>query len=558
MKIRIDINVVSVAILFLLLLMPNIYAFFVAVDIQASLIARFGYLAIVLACLVLPTLFLNRRIYFIVEGIFSFLLMSIDIASLYLNKQSASKLFIHSILSTNYIEAKELLWSVWPLCILVVLLWMLYFYMAFRLDNRNFCWRKNYRFILSVVVFVFLLMLGSMYIISKKITPNRTESQILALTMKNFSLKFKKIYPFNIYILGNELVQENLNSKEYAKELENFSFGIEQRDNNDSTLVVLFIGDAARYDHFGINGYERNTTPYLSVMSNIVSFDSIYTQANLTAYSVPHILTRIPIERLDALYKEKSVLEAFSEAGYSTAFISNNLYDLFVRRIMDASDYDYFFSKGMDAINNYDIEFVDKLIQISKSESQFVILHSLGSHFRYDLRYPIEDEFYKPAFSNSFGYDQINEDNRQLLVNAYDNSIRYTDKVLYNLIFWADSLNREVVVMYLSDHGESFWDDERGLSLHGAYELSEAEYHIPLIIWYSDEYREKHNDKIENLRANKNKTQTTEVVFSTLLDMVGIEEVVDSTRSLCSSYLESRDSFYVLNGLGEIDNYVVR
>ena len=85
----------------------------------------------------------------------------------------------------------------------------------------------------------------------------------------------------------------------------------------------MYIGEAARYDHFGINNYSRNTTPYLSALDNAISFESIYAQANLTNYSIPFILTRATADNPNVMYEEKSVVEAFQEAGYKN---ENNRY----------------------------------------------------------------------------------------------------------------------------------------------------------------------------------------------------------------------------------------
>jgi glucan phosphoethanolaminetransferase (alkaline phosphatase superfamily) len=224
---------------------------------------------------------------------------------------------------------------------------------------------------------------------------------------------------------------------------------------------------------------------------------------------------------------------------------------------MNSCDYHYIFSRGMDAVESYDIDLIEQLKGITTSEGQFVVLHSLGSHFKYSLRYPADAAHFSPALAASDGYDKLTEEHKQLLVNAYDNSILYTDQVLGELIDWVEAQNKQAVIMYISDHGESFWDDERKLSLHGSYELSEAEYHVPCMIWYSDEYQQKFTDKTYWLHNNRDISQNSSVTFSTLLDLAGINEVVDSTRSLCSPCIHAIDSFPAMNGAGELKNYVI-
>ena len=551
-------NIIHIALLFLLLLLPNICALLMAVDMEGTLVVKVGYLGMVGVCLLLPALLFKARTYFILEGIFSFLWMPIDIASLYLNKQSASKLFLNSILQTDLSEATELLQSIWPICLVVIVLWTVYIYLCTRIPNKRFFSKKLcYGGIVAIIFITSATYIGLTCLI-RQISPNLTTSQMLYESLDKLGMKFFKIYPYNLYINAHQLWLDKRAWNRAQEELTSFSFGIEKRDSTDNALYILYIGEAARYDHWGINSYARNTTPKLSDMNNIISYSAIYAQANLTNYSIPFILTRATADQQELINKEKSILEAFQEAGYQTTFISKNSYTPFTMRIMNSCDYHYIFSRGLDAVDSYDIDLVTQLKNHYTPEGQFVVLHSLGSHFKYSLRYPIDANYYMPSLTTNDGYSKLTEEHKDLLINAYDNTIRYTDYVLNELINWVDTLNKKAVVMYISDHGESFWDDERKLSLHGSYELSDAEYHVPCFVWYSDEYKQTYPNKVAMMEQNKDVVQNSNIVFSTLLDIANITEAVDSTKSLCSPYINNINSFPVLNGAGEVETYVIR
>ena len=551
-------NIIHIVLLFMLLLIPNICALFMAADMEGSLVMKFGYMGMVCVCLILPALVFRARTYFIIEGFLSYLWMPIDIASLYLNKQSASKLFLNSILQTNPSEALELLQSIWSICIAVIILWGLYIYLCIKVPNIQLFNKKLRNFGIISAILMTLATYTALTILTYKIYPNYTTVQILKESKDKLGMKFLKIYPYNVYINANQLIQEKRAWQQAQEKLNAYTFGIAKRDSIENTLFILYIGEAARYDHFGINRYSRNTTPYLSNFENIISYESIYAQANLTNYSIPFILTRATAENTSIMNEEKSILDAFQEAGYKTAFISKNSYTPFTMRIMNSSDYHYIFSKGLDAVESYDIDIIQKVKEHYNNQGQFIALHSLGSHFKYSLRYPKEAEYYTPSLQPNDGYSKITEENKHLLINAYDNSIQYTDYVLGTLIQWVDSLNQKAVIMYISDHGESFWDDERKLSLHGSYELCEAEYHVPCIIWYSNEYQESFPEKVERLSQNKGIRANSSITFSTLLDLADITELVDSSKSLCSPHIQPMDSFAVLNGAGDIKTYVIQ
>ena len=143
------------------------------------------------------------------------------------------------------------------------------------------------------------------------------------------------------------------------------------------------------------------------------------------------------------------------------------------------------------------------------------------------------------------------------IINSYDNAILYTDFFLSELINYVDSLNRPAAILYTSDHGESFWDDERKLSLHGSYQISEYEYHVPLFVWCSEEFRLRHPDKVSNLYANSRKIVSSDVVFHTLLDLADIRSI-DSTRSICSHALLPVDTLPVITGSGQMERWIIR
>jgi hypothetical protein len=78
------------------------------------------------------------------------------------------------------------------------------------------------------------------------------------------------------------------------------------------------------------------------------------------------------------------------------------------------------------------------------------------------------------------------------------------------------------------------------------------------LVWYSDEYASKNLDKVARMKNNVTKTISSDVIFYSLLDIAGIEEVVDSTKSFCSTYLQPIDSLWVLDGRGEKSNVSIR
>lgn len=551
-------NIIRISILFLLLLLPIFYSLCVAVDLEYSILKKCAYLWVVLILLLIPALFLKAKTYFIVQGIFNFLFFPIDIASLYLNKQSTSVAFLQNILRTDMQEASELLVSLWPLCTVVGILYIVYFVLAFRVENKPLIPDKLRKILLiSAVVAVFAgLTVFTIYGRMRDKTASATELIYDAIDLSY--MKLYKIYPYNLYLELADIAIEYNYQQKLSEQVSSFSFGIQPQTNDSSALYILVIGEAVRYDHLGINGYERNTTPLLSKQKNLISYDSVFAQANLTSRSVPMILTRATADNVDVAYKEKSISGAFKEAGYLTGYITKQQPLSVETRIMNNSDYAFSYSKALDVDGNYDGDMVDKLSEYVADTLQYFTLHMLGNHFRYEQRYPVEFEVFTPVMGKSFSYASISEENKDKLINAYDNCILYLDYFLDELITYVDSLNRSAVIVYISDHGESLWDDERKLSLHGSYDVAKYEYHVPMLVWYSDEYAVKNLEKVSNINDNSSKPISSDAIFYSLLDMACVKEVVDSTKSFASQYLQPIDSLWVLDGKGEKERISVR
>ena len=544
-------NIVGICVLFTLLLLPIFYSLCVAVDLEYSILKKVAYLWVVLLLLILPALFLKARAYFLIQGIFNFLFFPIDIASLYLNKQSTSSAFLQNILRTDIGEATELLVSLWPLCIVVGVLYVLYFVLAFKVENQYLVPKKLRKVILISVVLAVVTGVTVFTIYGKTRHKNRSILNEMSNAVQFCYIKLYKIYPYNLYLGLADIVSKQNYQKKLEEQVSTFSFGIKPQVNDDNPLYILVIGEAARYDHLSLNGYERNTTPLLQVRKNLISYDSAYAQANLTSYSLPLIITRATADDADRAYREKSIVEAFQEAGYYSGYLNKQLSSALETRIVKVSDYAYQSNKEVDVENNYDIDLVAKLQECVSDTSQFFVLHTMGSHFRYEYRYPAEFEQFTPVMGKSFSYLGISEENKSEFINAYDNTILYLDYFLNELIEYVDGLNRSAVVVYISDHGESFWDDDKKLSLHGSYEISKYEFHVPMLVWYSDEYQLNNSQKVENIKQNKAKTISSDAIFYSMLDIAGIKEVTDSTKSIGSEYLQPIDSVWVFNGQGK-------
>jgi len=541
-------------ILLFILFIPNIATLLFSEDLAGFFIKKTGYLIVSLILLFLPAIFFKKKTYFIIEGIFSMTIAPIEIASLYLNHTTTHFMMIDTILNTNWEEAIELLTSLPTFIIAIVLIWGAYYWMLFKfIPNERFFPPKIQKlFIIAIPV---TLLVGCVYFFRlTRMTYTSEKTRLIdnLVDMKDMIVfKFDKIFPFDVYLSTTDVIKRKADIREKQKQLANFSFNIQPKEATEKETLVLVIGETARWKNFGLNGYIRNTTPLLSQTSNVISYSHVVTQANLTSNSIPLILTRANAINTDLADTEKSISEAFSEAGFNTSWITAQEVSTYQERIINTCDNSFQQSKLITTEHLYDtdmIPIIDSILKTS-NHSNFMVIHTQGSHFRYNQRYPSQYEIFKPSFDNSMDFTSITSENAEYLMNAYDNSILYTDFFLSSLI---NDLNARCPIwsmIYLSDHGENIFDDERNIVLHGSLIVTEYEVHIPFIVAYSDGYKEKYPEKVEHIIANKNKNITSEVIFHSLLNMADIQtDIISDTLCIDQNTLKNLSSTYILNG----------
>lgn len=540
--------------LVVLLLLPYIYTTFVAIELVHLPLKQIAYLGVSLFLLFLPACFLKARTYFIIEGIGNFLLFPIEISSLYLNHQPTSATFLFNIFHTNFEEAKELVLALYPFGIAIVLLYVLFFFLTAKVKNIYLFPSIHKTYWALTILGLWVIGLTAMW---KFANPNREEMSFkenLRFANDHLIMKVYKIFPYNIYVHSYKLLQQQREINKLQQQVASFQFDIPHKATDSAELYILIIGEAARYDHQGFNGYERNTTPYLSALPNFISFDSIYSEANLTGNSLPLLLTRATAHDRELAYKEKTLPEAFAQSGFDTYWLLKQVPYSFVKRALPNATYYYSEASSTDTEDNYDGNLIPILQSLGTIQRpSMMVVHLLGSHFRYDQRYPQEYKVFQPTWDKEhFSYMLINPNNKDWFINAYDNTILYTDYVVSQIIAWADSCNQPAVVMYLSDHGESLWDDDNIEVLHGSYNALPKEYHIPFCVWYSNEYKQKYPDRVAAMFANKEIKQNTEIAFYSMLDLADIPIPNTQHKSVCGS-LQGKDTLYVITGKGDVD-----
>ncbi|MDR0768948.1 MAG: phosphoethanolamine transferase [Dysgonamonadaceae bacterium] len=511
-------------ILSVVVLLPNIFLLFYGSDALPVALLLFG-----LSCLffLLPALFLRKRIFFILHGVFV-LLAPLEMAHIYLNLTPATSAFLLSIIDTNQEESFELLSAIkFPLVILF-LLWAFYFIIVV-VRIKNVCLFQSKR-TKWAGIFIFAGAIIAGYAVGYN----------------------KKIYPYDLILRTYQAFAVKKEIKKGGEQMKDFKFNAVKKDPVAGKEIYVFvIGETGRYSSYAINGYQRNTSPMLAQTKNVVSYTDFYSEANITSSSLPVILTRASARDYERSYVEKSFVDAFREAGFKTYWIAGqSANNKFIRRISGDADGEYFRTVNFSDTTNFDEQlwlYLDDVLA-KNDHKALIVIHTLGSHFRYNYRYPASYEVFKPSLKGAFDYALISAKNKELFVNTYDNSILYTDFFLAKTIRKINRLHAISALVYVADHGENLFDTKENIVFHGGSDYTHYDFHVPFFVWTSDEYSVQYPCKQENIRCNKDEKLSAHYIFYSILDIADITfpgQIL--SKSIASETLRGDSVRYIIN-----------
>lgn len=355
------------------------------------------------------------------------------------------------------------------------------------------------------------------------------------------------LYPVNVFYNLYLAIHESWLSSHYPESVARYRFNsVSQHDKDSIEIYILVVGETARSRNFQVYGYPRQTTPRLSNEKGLMVFKGVRSQSNTTHKSVPMLLTASTAEDHDRLYHEKGIIAAFREAGFHTAFFSNQ------RR--NHSYIDFLGEEANDAC------FIrEHIADESTSDSQLlpyvrrelakrprkllIVLHMYGSHFNYRDRYPKANARFLPDLPT-----EAKAENRPQLLNAYDNTILETDRFLADLISMLKGQGCASALLYTSDHGENIFDDSRKLFLHASPRPSTYDTDVPLLIWTSERYDRQYPSTVTALKGNLHKgVESNASVFPTMLSIGGIKTKINLDSLSLANHAYKLGTRYYLN-----------
>ncbi len=288
-------------------------------------------------------------------------------------------------------------------------------------------------------------------------------------------------------------------------------------------LMVIVAGETGRAANWSLGGYARETNPELA-KRDILYFTEVSSCGTATATSLPCMFS--PLTRSDYSYEgglgTENVLDVLVRAGFDVEWWDNNTGDKAVaarvpsRMMTEKDGAEFCQPECIDGVFLKHLE--EKAATITKNT--VIVFHQIGSHGpSYWLRYPADQERFAPACQTP----ELSLCSTEEIVNAYDNTIAYTDHFLAQVIDLLEAEDRVYPAMYyVSDHGESL--GESGIYLHGTpyFMAPDTQTHVPMVIWMSQRFRDSMGHDIDCMETQVTKPVSHDHMFSTVLGLLDV------------------------------------
>lgn len=292
-------------------------------------------------------------------------------------------------------------------------------------------------------------------------------------------------------------------------------------------LVVFVVGETARAANFSLGGYPRPTNPALARIEDLVYFPEVSSCGTSTAISVPCLFSdmgRADFDAEDAKHRD-NLIDITLRTGLDVHWFGNNTDCKGVcrsvpeRRVARAKHPGSCQGEHPCLDGAMFEDFFDSLGEVARD--RFTVIHTLGSHGPgYHLRYPASFERFTPA-CREVDFDRCT---REEIVNAYDNTLAYDDRLLATTIEQLRALGDRVdtALVYVSDHGESL--GEGGVFLHALpYAIApETQTRVPMVFWASDGFRARTGLDLDCVRRSALQPASHDHLFHSLLGLLQI------------------------------------
>ncbi|HGN1705979.1 TPA: phosphoethanolamine transferase CptA [Providencia rettgeri] len=358
---------------------------------------------------------------------------------------------------------------------------------------------------IGISLLILIILFGVPYY-NKGIKQDRPLANVASYVNSKLAYAAPWQFVSGYFLYKNQLanMEELIHDNSKIPPLENF---VDANGNTPRTFVLV-IGESTSRDRMSLYGYKRPTTPELDELAkdypnNLSVFNDVVTSRPYTIEALQQILTFATQTEPELFNSRPSIMNMMKQAGFKTFWITNQqtmterntLLTAFSRQ----TDKQYYLNNDMAQSSRIydDVVFAPfKEALADPAEKKFIVVHLLGTHMRYEFRYPEDKAVFKEKDSivpDNLDDDQVKD------YNAYDNAQHYNDYIVSSLIKDFDTSKENGFLIFFSDHGEDVYDTPP----HDMLGRSEGKpskiiYNVPFLVWQSPEWLMTHQFDLNN------------------------------------------------------------
>lgn len=305
---------------------------------------------------------------------------------------------------------------------------------------------------------------------------------------------------------------------------------------NYINTIIVIIGESFSSYHSSLYGYSKETNPYLAKRASdgaLTTFTDVVTFSDHTETVMSSVF---PLNRQPELFFTDVLFPAcFKAAGYNTIMLDNQYFvGNGITFLTDAEISKLMFDYRNTKKYQYDGDMIKELHL--EDTPQLIVIHLLGQHYTFADRYPKEFTRF-----SSTDYSNLTEEQKEIVAH-YDNSTVYNDYVIEQIIKSVE--DKDCLIVYFSDHGEEVFELDDYMGHGNAVFRPDPTYQVkvPLFIWTSNVFCEKHSNKAKRIKESVDKPIITSDLPHFLIDVADLNtECFNAEQSFINDKYKQRN-----------------
>ncbi|MCO6537199.1 MAG: phosphoethanolamine transferase CptA [Gilliamella sp.] len=448
-------------------------------------------------------------------------LVSVGYFVIYRQEFSQSVFFVMA--ESNYSESSEFVQQYFSIKLVIVLI--IYSLVGVYLWSkvRPVYIKTSTKWIVSLLIAIYAIMPVFISVIIKKSSIEKAGTHLL--TRMETTVPWQLINSYLAYRSQLKNMEDILNHLDTLPPVEN----LKDANGNTPRTLALVIGESTTRNRMSIYGYGRNTTPQIEQFkkdnTDFVVFNDVVSSRPYTIEILQQALTFADEKHPDLYLKTPSLINLMKQAGYKTFWITNQqtmtkrntMLTMFSKQ---ADEQFYMNNDRNQSSRQYDESVFEpfKKVLADNAEKKFIVIHLLGTHMKYEFRYPKDGKY--DLFKDKESIPYLLDDDKVNVYNSYDNAISYNDYVTTTLFNIFKNSKENGFMLYFSDHGEDVYQTPPHNVL-GRNEKAPTKtmYTVPFMLWQSPTWVATHPN---NYQAYVDRKFSTQDLIHTWSDLAGL------------------------------------